>query len=110
MKKRNVEVISLNKTVGVEEDEELIDLIPDNTDIEKLIEDKETSERLINLVDHLPIPKDRYVIKMMYGLDGWEQMSASEIARRWGVNKNSIIQRKNRAIRLLWIKIRNGGL
>ena len=110
MKKRNVEVISLNKTVGVEEAEELIDLIPDDTDIEKLIEDKETSERLINLVDHLPIPKDRYVIKMMYGLDGWEQMSASEIARRWGVNKNSIIQRKNRAIRLLWIKIRNGGL
>ena len=42
---------------------------------------------------------------MMFGLDGWEQMSASEIARRWGVNKNAIISRKNRALRRLWYRI-----
>ena len=72
--------------------------------------DKETKEKLIYYIDHLPIEKDRYVIKMMFGLDGWKQMNASQIARRWGVNKNAIISRKNRALRQLWYRIRKGGL
>ena len=46
----------------------------------------------------------------MYGLDGYEQLSASEIARRWGVSKNAIIQRKNKALNILYYKIRKEGL
>ena len=105
LKKNSMKTISLNKSVGYEEVEELIDLIPDDIDIEQEITKNERNERLLYLVDHLPIAKDRYVIKMMFGLDGWEQMSASEIARRWGVNKNAIISRKNRALRRLWYRI-----
>ena len=109
LKKNSIKTVSLNKIVGSEEDE-LIDLIPDDVDIEREITIKERKEKLLYLVDHLPIAKDRYVIKMMYGLDGWEQMNASEIARRWRVNKNAIISRKNRALKILWYRIKKEGL
>ena len=71
MQKRNQKIVSLNTSI---EDIELIDLIPDDTDIEKIITDKETSENLVRLINHLPNEKDRLVVKMMFGLDGWEQM------------------------------------
>ena len=105
LRKNSIKTVSLNKTVGQDEIEELIDLIPDEVDLEQELQKQEQNERLHYLVDHLPKPKDRLVIKMIFGLDGWEQMSASEIARRWGVNKNTIIQRKNRALRKLWFKM-----
>lgn len=106
-KKRTAKVVSLNYEIN---DEELQDFIPSATNLEEDIIQKEKNEQLLDLVNTLPIAKDRYVIKMMFGLDGFEQLSASEIARRWGVNKNAIIQRKNRALRILNYKIRNSGL
>lgn len=108
--KNQAKVVSLNTLVSDMEDTELIDLIPSTTDVEQEVFTMVRNERLIELINRLPIEKDRYVIKMMFGLDGWTQMSASAIARRWGVNKNSIIERKNRALRQLWYRIRNEGL
>ena len=109
-KKNSMKTVSLNTLVDDLDGTELIDLIPGSVDIEQEILDKETKEKLIYYIDHLPIEKDRYVIKMMFGLDGWKQMNASQIARRWGVNKNAIISRKNRALRRLWYRIRKEDL
>ena len=107
---KNQRLVSLNQIANDLDGTELIDLIPGSVDIEQEIMDNETKEKLIYYIDHLPIEKDRYVIKMMFGLDGWKQMNASQIARRWGVNKNAIISRKNRALRQLWYRLRKGGL
>lgn len=47
---------------------------------------------------------------MYFGLDGWEQLTIEKIAKRWGVNKNVIITRKNRALNRLWLKLKSEGL
>ena len=108
--KRNMETVSLNKLIDSVDDTELIDMIPGSENVEAEVEKKIMTEKLIEMIDKLPIPRDRWVIKHMYGLDGYEMLNASELARRWGVNKNMIISRKNRAIRILYYWIRKDGL
>lgn len=108
--KRNMDTVSLNKLIDSVDDTELIDMIPGNENVEAEVEKKIMTEKLIEMIDKLPIPKDRWVIKHMYGLDGYEMLNASELARKWGVNKNMIISRKNRAIRILYYRIRKEGL
>lgn len=106
LKKNNEKVISLNTLLENSGNyEELIDFIPSDINIEKEIEDKLVGERLVEIIDTLPIEKDIEVIKYFYGLDKHKQMNCSQIARLWGVNKNAIITRKNRALGLLWKKV-----
>ena len=83
-------VISLNLQIN-EVDDELIDIIASDVDIQKEVEDKLLAERIVEIVEELPIEKDIEVIKHNFGLDGYKQVSCSELARMWGVNKNSII-------------------
>ena len=108
LKKNSMKTISLNTMITGQD--EIGDLIPSDYDLESTIVQRIESERLIDLVDHLPIPRDRYVIKYLFGLDGYKEMSATKLAERWGVNKNAIIHRKNRALRQLWIRIKKDGL
>lgn len=110
MNKRSQKVISLNLLANDLDDTELIDLIPSDVDVEKEIETKIDNEKLLDLVNHLPIQKDRYVIKLFFGLDGYEPMNCNQIAKRWGVNKNMIIARKNRALGILWRRIKEKDL
>ena len=107
MQKRTTKVISLNIEA---EDIELIELIPDTKDIEKEVMDKIRNEKLNKLVNTILTGKDRYVIKMLYGLDGWEQIGVCEIARRWGVSKSAITFRKNKALKKLLEEIKKDGL
>ena len=88
----------------------MLDLIPSDFNLEQKVEDNIRNEKLIEMIDHLPNMKDRLCIKMLYGLDGWHEISASELARRWGVNKNAIISRRNKVLRMLWYRIRKYGL
>lgn len=94
-------VVSLNLQIN-EMNDELIDIIASDVDIQKEVEDKLLAERIVEIVEELPIEKDIEVIKHTFGLDGYRQISCSELAKQWGVNKNSIIFRKNRALRQLW--------
>ena len=111
MQKRKGETVSLNQLIGNNNDfEELIDFIPSEVDIEKEVEDKLVGERLVEIIETLPIEKDIEVIKYCYGLDNHKQMNCSQIARLWGVNKNAIISRKNRALGLLWKKVKEDEL
>lgn len=105
--KNSVKVSSLN--IPVENDIEIIELIPDIIDIEKEVFDNIRNEKLLGYVNQLK-PKDRYVIKMLFGLDGWKQTTAIEIARRWGVNKNTITARRDRALNNLLKRIKKEGL
>ncbi len=106
--KHNAKVVSLNTLI--DEDTELIEMIPSEYDMEQDIETKIRNEKLIDVINHLPIEKDRYVIKYLFGLDDYPLISATELAKRWGVNKNAIIQRRNRALRILRCRIRKEDL
>lgn len=110
LKRYKGQTISLNLLANEIDDTELIDLIPGDIDIEKEIEDKLMAERIVEIIDTLPIVKDRYVIKMYYGLDGYERMNCTQIAKRWGVNKNRIIDRKERAINKLRRRMKQEGI
>lgn len=109
MKKRTGKVVSLNK-VATDTGDEIIDLIASDVDVEKEVEDKIIGERIVEIIDTLPIKKDQEVVKFCYGLDKHEQLNCSQLARKWGVNKNAIITRKNRAIKKLWIKLKEEGI
>ena len=109
-KKNSMKTVSLNTLIDKLDYTELIDMIPSDVNIEQELLNKEQKERLMYHIDHLPNERDRLVIKMLYGLDGFETTNISGIARKWGVNKNAIIHRRNRALNRLWLKIRNDSL
>lgn len=104
MKKRKGETVSLN--IIINEDAELLDFIPDSTNLEKGILEKEVASKLLDLVNNLPIEKDREVIKELYGLEGRNETNGEQLAKKWGVNKNAIYKRKRRALIQLWLRIR----
>lgn len=107
MQKRTTKVLSLNKEV---EDIELVELIPDTINIEKEVMDKIQREKINSLVNKVLKGKDKLVIKMIYGLNGWEQVGVCEIARRWGVSKSAITFRKNKALKKLLEQIKRDGI
>lgn len=76
------------------------DLVPDpNVNIEEEIENKLEKERLRNGIENLENEKDREVLKMYYGLDGYEEISSCrKIAAKLGVSPNAINMRLHRAI------------
>lgn len=104
MKKRKGETVSLNTIIN--EDAELLDFIPDSTNLEKEILEKEVASKLLDLVNKLPIEKDREVIKELYGLEGRNETNGEQLAKKWGVNKNAIYKRQRRALIQLWLRIR----
>lgn len=96
--------ISLNFTIN--EDSEKVteygDLIPDlNTNIELEIEKKLEAERLLAAVNQLKNEKDKLVVKMYYGLDGYEPRMFREIAEQFCCSKSAIQFRAKRALSLL---------
>lgn len=104
MQKRTADVISLNKEVN--EEIEILELIPGETNLEAEALNKEKAKVLNELVDSLPIEKDREVIRYKYGLKGYPVLNGEQIAKKWGVNKNAIYHRERRALVQLWLRIR----
>lgn len=109
-RRKNSKPLSLNTNVDDLNETEVIDLIPDDTDIEQEIETKIRNEKLLEYIDHLPKAKDRYTIKYLFGLGGFPLLSVDELATRWGVSRNMIFTRRKRALKLLYQKIRSKGL
>lgn len=104
MKKRTADLVSLNTTIN--DEIELLELIPDKLNIEADLLDNEKSKILNNLVDNLPIEKDREVIRYTFGLKGYPELNGEQLAKKWGVNKNAIYKRERRALVQLWLRIR----
>lgn len=107
MKKRITKVVSLNTEI---EEGELIDLIPDDIDIEEQVTKKLMIEKVKELVNLLPKEKDRQVITLLYGLDGNKPLTIRATAKVMGVNRNAIASRKNKILKTLQEKIKKEGL
>lgn len=97
--------LSLNKLVDTADDEsnEFGDFIPDpNVNIEKEIDDEIEKERLILAVNQLKNEKDKLVIKMYYGLDGYEELGTYEkVGRQLGISREAVRQKLVRALKNL---------
>lgn len=104
-KKRTGKVISYNAIIN-DDGDELIDLLPSDLNIEEDIETKIRDEKLLDIINHLPLERDRWVIKYLYGLDGYEKLTTVELAKRWGVSKQCITGRKTKVLGILWRKIK----
>lgn len=108
MQKRKAIVISINTPLN-EDGDELLDILPSKVNIEKEIEESIRNEKLLDLVNELA-PKDREIIKYSFGLDGYEKMSTRQIGMLFKNHHNAIAQRRTKALRQLWYKIKNNGL
>lgn len=96
--------ISLNKIIANEGENELLlgDILEDhNINIEEQIEKKLEIEKLLMAVNKLKNEKDKLVIKMYYGIDGFVPIKMSEIAIKMGVTKTMVWTRITRARRKL---------
>lgn len=85
------------------------DFIPDpNVNIEGEVERIHQKEIILNAVNNLKIEKDKLVVKMYYGLDGYEECKSYEkIAEKLGVSRNAIFSRMQRAKKELKIKLKD---
>lgn len=85
------------------------DFISDpNVNIEEEVERIHQKEIILNAVNNLKIEKDKLVVKMYYGLDGYEECKSYEkIAEKLGVSRNAIFSRMQRAKKELKIKLKD---
>lgn len=95
--------LSLNYEVyegdNINDYSEFGDFIPDpNVNVEEEVEKKLERERVIYAVNNLKNEKDKIVIKMYYGLDGYEEVNTiKKIAEIFGVSRSAIHSRLTRA-------------
>lgn len=96
-------VISLNQPVQndfQENEEELINLIPDSEDeVDKELKQQELKHALEEALKTLP-EREREIIKMRYGLTG-KIMTLNEVASIYGITKQRAGQIEKRALRRL---------
>ena len=95
--------LSLNYEVyegnNINDYSEFGDFIPDpNVNVEEEVEKTLEKERLLYAVNNLKNEKDKIVIKMYYGLDGYEELNSyDKIAEKFGVSRSAIFARVKRA-------------
>lgn len=87
------DILSLDTPVGSEEDTSLWDFIEDD---KNLTPDKETNmtllkENLYEMLDFLT-PRERKIIIMRFGLDGWDIHTLEEVGKEFGVTRERIRQ------------------
>jgi len=87
------DILSLDAPVGSEEDTSLGDFIEDD---KNLTPDKETNmtllkENLYEMLDFLT-PRERKIIIMRFGLDGWDVHTLEEVGKEFWVTRERIRQ------------------
>ncbi len=94
--------LSLQMTVGEDEDEDLGDIIEDReaSDPEESAAQAIMSEEMLRLVENLP-ERERQVIEMRFGLQGDEPLTLTEVGRRLGITRERARQLEAQAINRL---------
>lgn len=104
--------ISLNYKIegdNINDYTEFGDLIPDpNVNVEEEVDKILEKERVLYAVNNLKNKKDRIIVKMYYGLDGYEEVNSYEkIAEKIGVSRSAIFSRIKRAKKELKRALKN---
>ncbi len=99
LKDMSRDVISLDTPVSFEDSTStLSDFIPDNTLSVEDIAIKDSRDNDINEVLNLLSEKEKTIIEMRFGLNGYEAMSLSEVGEIYNLTKERIRQIEKRAI------------
>lgn len=92
--------VSINDTISNDGKEtELEEIIADESvNVEEEVEKNLKIEAIIKELNSMKNQKDALAIKMYYGLDGYSPNKYDEIASKFGVSRNMICHRINRAL------------
>lgn len=86
-RKTDKRIISLNMYINEEQDEQLIDFIPDNkTNIEKEIIRKQQIEDIIYILEKCETYRNIAIFKLYYGLDGFPERTGEEISEYFNIS------------------------
>ena len=95
------EPISLDKTVGEDEDAELSDFIADEQqDIGKTMDNIALKEQLLKAFDTLP-PREAKVLSLRYGIEDGRPRTLEEVGKEFNVTRERIRQIEVKALRKL---------
>lgn len=92
MKKRQAKVLSYNVVVG-DDGTEMIELFPDEYDLEEDILARENNKQLYAIMGTLP-KKSREILCYSYGVFGYHQKSNIELAQKYGISEQAIVKIK----------------
>lgn len=108
LEKLILEPYSLNTPIDLDGGDEIIDFVPDETcNLERICSNIMLSEDLLYLINNSDLTDSELeIIKYLYGLDNYDIMSQSEIARLFNVSRERIRLAEANALR----KIRNNSL
>lgn len=89
---------SLNKVVGEDDgDAELIDFIPDEKSVEEEVVNRITSEEIEGVLSTLT-EKESRILRMRFGLAGYDPMTLEEVAAEYHVTRERIRQIEAKAL------------
>ena len=103
---------SLNLAVGEDGDSTMEDFIPDTSSVsafDKVAHD-DLRNRLIKLLDDVLEPRERIVIYMRFGLDGYMKKTLDEIGKSLNVSRERIRQIESKALRKLRLSSKSRSL
>lgn len=94
--------LSLQMTVGEDEDEDLGDFIEDreSPDPEESAAQAIMSEEMLRMMENLP-ERERHVLEMRFGLQGEEPLTLTEVGRRMGITRERARQLEAQALNRL---------
>ena len=93
--------VSIDSTIGDEDDSELVDFIPDGTDIEKEYEDNNLKTELFMLFKKAKLnDREIDVLKLRYGIDA-DKYTLNKIGEKYGVTRERIRQIEAKALKKL---------
>lgn len=90
---------SLNDPIGEEQENELIEFIPDDESlsVEEIVENVVLSEKLNSLVDKLK-PREKQVIILRYGIADGKQRTLEEIGKAMNITRERVRQIEKKAL------------
>jgi len=102
-KKRNAEV-SINDTIDVDKDGNpltYLDIISTEETIEKDLDFKEYTEKIMELVDTVLPPREKQIIILRYGLKGYSPRTQREVAKYLGISRSYVSRIEKKALELM---------
>ena len=105
--KYNQEILSLEKPINDEEDNQLGDIVPAQFNLEDEIVKMDTAERIRNLVDQCLTERERTIIAKRFGLDDNINHTLGEIGEEFHITRERVRQIEATALRKLRKKLRS---
>lgn len=103
-KKKIASEISINDTIDVDKDGNpltYLDIISVEECIEGELDLKVYVEKLIGLVDSVLSPRERQIVVLRYGLQGYQPRTQREVAKHLGISRSYVSRIEKRALEKL---------